>query len=180
MSFIHKFVENLLVPQLSLHLWSCYVWDENASCALIQGSAMSLRTLDTRAHGTGRSFDLRHYPSLRTLVLPRSQVPGRHQELLTFTPETLKTLVVFLELDSGPVRGSADNRLHDRYPWSEIDEISTSGSLEVIIHSTRMTNSFDLRERLEELLPMCARREMVQLHLPGSPIWDELHVYNTN
>jgi hypothetical protein len=47
----HTLVENLLVPQLSLHLWSCYVSYEGASHALIEGSAMSLRTLDARDHG---------------------------------------------------------------------------------------------------------------------------------
>jgi hypothetical protein len=47
-------VENLLVPQLSLHLWSCYVCyicPERVSHALVEGSAMSLRTLDVRDHG---------------------------------------------------------------------------------------------------------------------------------
>jgi hypothetical protein len=47
---IQKFIENLLVPELSLHLWSCYVSYANVSHALIEGSAMSLRTLDARSH----------------------------------------------------------------------------------------------------------------------------------
>jgi hypothetical protein len=97
-----------------------------------------------------------------------------------FTPENLRTLVVFSELDSGPVHKPTVEKLQDRYPWSKIDEISTSASLEVIVHSSRMARSFDLREKLAELLPMCARREVLQLHLPRSPIWNELHVYNTD
>jgi hypothetical protein len=113
-------------------------------------------------------------------VLPNFNEFFLHQELLTFIPETLKTLVVFLKIDSGSVRKPTVEKLQDRYPWSKIDEISTSASLEVIFHSVRMTKNFDLREKLAELLPMCARRGMLQLHLPGSPIWNELHVYSTD
>jgi hypothetical protein len=98
-----------------------------------------------------------------------------------FTPETLKTLIVFLEFDSAPASEPTIKELQDLYPWSTIDDISTSGSLEVIIHAVQMERScFDLRWELEELLPMCARREMLQLHIPGSPIWNELYVYNTD
>jgi hypothetical protein len=87
---------------------------------------------------------------------------------------------VFLGVGLAPASVPTAKELQDLYPWSKIDEISTSGLLEVIIHAVQLTRTLDLRRELEGLLPMCARREMLQLHLPESPIWNELHVYDTD
>lgn len=122
------------------------------------------------AMGYVQSFDLTHFPSLRTVVLPRGGSFSTIDALSTITSKYIHHIVI-------PVSGGSWLEMNAKlqspthYPWNLVDDIMTTKPLNrarlcAAIFWSPMENDRSLDEpatNLARMLPKCAARGALQV-----------------